>query len=92
MAQPPTTYIAVAYARTGTAMVARIHQDHALAAKALRLPLGSGGASTSPYLALQDWMKRWPEFPERKSICSFPRASIIFAEALVSLILTWIDD
>jgi hypothetical protein len=72
MAQPPTTYIAVAYARNGTAMVAQdFTKDHALAAKALRLPLGSGGAFTSPYLALQDWMKRWPESPERKSILLF---------------------
>jgi len=61
MAQPPTTYIAVAYARNGTAMVAQdFTQDHALAAKAL-----------SPYLALQDWMKRWPESQERKSILLF---------------------
>jgi hypothetical protein len=35
-------------------------QDHALAAKALRIPLGQGGAFSSPYLALQDWLKRWP--------------------------------
>ena len=72
MAQPPTTYIAVAYARNGTAMVVQdFTTDHALAAKAIRLPLGSGGAFTSPYLALQDWMKRWPESRERKSILLF---------------------
>jgi hypothetical protein len=72
MAQPPTTYIAVAYARNGTAMVAQdFTPDHALAAKALRLPLGNGGAFASPYLALQDWMKRWPESRERKSILLF---------------------
>jgi VWFA-related protein len=72
MAQPPSTYIAVAYARNGTAMVAQdFTQDHALAAKALRLPLGGGGAFASPYLALQDWMKRWPESRERKSILLF---------------------
>ena len=69
MAQPPSTYVAVAYARNGTAMVAQdFTQDHALAAKALRLPLGCGGAFASPYLALQDWMERWPESRERKSI------------------------
>lgn len=72
MAQPPTTYIAVAYARNGTAMVAQdFTQDHALAAKALRMPLGSGGAFASPYLAVQDLMKRWPESRERKSILLF---------------------
>jgi VWFA-related protein len=62
MAQPQSTYIAVAYSRNGTAAVAQdFTQDHALAAKALRLPLGAGGAFTSPYLSVQDWMKRWPD-------------------------------
>lgn len=72
MAQPKTTYIAVAYARNGVAMVAQdFTTDHALALKALRIPLGAFGASTSPYLALQDWMKRWPVSGERSSIMLF---------------------
>jgi VWFA-related protein len=71
-AQPPTTYIAVAYARNGIAMVAQdFTTDHALAGKALRLPLGTVGAATSPYLALQDWMKRWPANGERGSVILF---------------------
>ena len=72
LAQPESTYIAVAYARNGSAMVAQdFTTDHTLAAKALRLPLGSAGAFTSPYLALQDWIKRWPDSGERKSIMLF---------------------
>ena len=72
MAQPENTYIAVAYARNGSAMVAQdFTKDHALAGKALRLPLGNAGAFTSPYLTLEDWMKRWPETGERKSIILF---------------------
>ncbi len=72
MAQPPTTYIAVAYARNGVAMVAQdFTTDHALAAKALRMPLGSVGAATSPYLAVQDWTKRWPAAGQRSSIILF---------------------
>jgi len=60
-AQPQNTYIAVAYARNGSAMVAQdFTQDHALAAKALRIPIGAQGAFSSPYLSLQDWLKRWP--------------------------------
>jgi len=60
-AQPQNTLVAVAYARNGAAMVAQdFTQDHALAAKALRIPLGNLGAFSSPYLALQDWLKRWP--------------------------------
>jgi VWFA-related protein len=61
-AQPPSTYVAIAYSRNGAAMVAQdFTNDHALAAKAVRIPLGSGGAFTSPYLSLQDWLKRWPD-------------------------------
>lgn len=70
--QPNTTYISVAYARNGAAMLAQdFTNDHELAAKALRLPLGSGGAFSSPYLALLDLMKRWPSSPDRRSILLF---------------------
>jgi hypothetical protein len=59
--QPENSLVAVAYARNGAAMVTQdFTQDHALAAKALRIPLGNLGAFSSPYLALQDWLKRWP--------------------------------
>jgi VWFA-related protein len=72
MAQPENTFIAVAYARNGSAMIAQdFTKDHALAAKALRIPLGNAGAFTSPYLAIQDWEKRWPDSGERKSIILF---------------------
>src|SRR5467141_4155638 len=68
-AQPDTTYISVSYARNGTAMVAQdFTNDHELAAKALRIPLGSNGAFSSPYLALLDLMKRWPSSADRRSI------------------------
>jgi hypothetical protein len=67
--QPSTTYISVSYARNGTAIVAQdFTNDHELAAKALRLPIGAG-AFSSPYLTLLDLMKRLPAGPtERRSI------------------------
>src|SRR5437899_12733701 len=66
--QPATTYISVAYARNGAAMLAQdFTNDHELAAKALRLPVGTG-AFSSPYLALLDLMKRWPSTADRRSI------------------------
>jgi VWFA-related protein len=72
MAQPQSTYIAVAYARNGVAMVAQdFTTDHAQAAKALRMPLGNTSVATSPYLAVQDWIKRWPASGERSSIILF---------------------
>ena len=59
--QPQNTLVAVAYARNGGAMVVQdFTTDHALAAKALRIPLGNLGAFSSPYLSVQDWLKRWP--------------------------------
>jgi len=71
-AQPDTTYISVSYARNGTAMVAQdFTNDHELAAKALRLPLGGGGAFSSPYLTLLDLMKRLPSSADRRSILFF---------------------
>jgi hypothetical protein len=67
--QPDTTYISVSYARNGAAMVAQdFTNDHELAAKALRIPLGGGGAFSSPYLTLLDLMKRWPSSADRRSI------------------------
>jgi hypothetical protein len=67
--QPADTYVLVAYARNGTAMVAQdFTNDRELAAKALRLPLGNAGAFASPYLALLDLMKRWPASADRRSI------------------------
>ena len=68
--QSPNTLVAVAYAQNGTARVAQdFTKDHAAAAKALRIPLGTGGAFNSPYMAVQDWLKRWPDAgPQRRSL------------------------
>ena len=68
-AQPATTYISVGYARNGTVMLAQdFTNDHELAGKALRIPMG-GGAFSSPYLSLLDLMKRWPASSgDRRSI------------------------
>lgn len=69
MAQPPSTSIAVAYAANSSAMIAQdFTTDHALAAKALRIPRGQFGIGSSPYLAVIDWLKRWPETGSRRSL------------------------
>jgi hypothetical protein len=69
-AQPQSTFVAVAYSRNGAAAVAQdFTNDHALAAKALRIPLGTGGSFSSPYLSVEDWVKRWPDHGgDRRSI------------------------
>jgi hypothetical protein len=67
--QPETTYISVSYARNGSAQVAQdFTNNHELAAKALRIPIGPQ-AFSSPYLAVIDLLKRLPAGPEeRRSI------------------------
>jgi hypothetical protein len=68
-AQPDTTTIGVAYMRDGTAQVAQnLTSDHALAAKALRLPLGTRGGNGSPYFSLTDLVKRWPPTTARRAV------------------------
>lgn len=65
--QPPSTFVAVGYAQNGTVeMVQNFTQDHASAAKSLRLPLGAGaGVDASPYFSVSDVVKRWPVNPAR---------------------------
>ena len=68
-AQPSTTVIGVAYMRNGIAdILQNPTNDHAQAAKALRLPFGDAGASGSPYFSVVDLIKRWPEGPVRREI------------------------
>lgn len=69
LSQPASTKIGVAYMQDG---VARIEQnltaDHALAAKALRLPLGMSDVNGSPYFSLSDLIKKWPESQNRREV------------------------
>jgi hypothetical protein len=59
--QPPTTEVAVAYMRNGTAQLAGpFTTDHAQAAQSLRLPISAAGVNGSPYFSLSDLMKKWP--------------------------------
>jgi hypothetical protein len=67
--QPATTAIGVGYMRNGTVFTAQnLTTDHTLVEKSLRLPLGFGAAYTSPYLALSDLMKKWPETKDRREV------------------------
>ena len=60
--QPASTKIGIAYMQNGIAKIQQnLTSDHAQAAKALRLPMGIRGANGSPYFALSDLIKRWPE-------------------------------
>lgn len=66
-AQPPSTSVGVGYMRNATAQIAQnFTTDHALAANALRLPLGNPGAFGSPYLSASNLMNRWPQHANRR--------------------------
>lgn len=68
-AQPASTKIGVAYMQNGVAkMEQNLTSDHALAAKALRLPLGIRDINGSPYFSLADLIKRWPETTARREV------------------------
>jgi hypothetical protein len=68
-AQPATTSIAVGYMRNGTVQfTSQFTQDHAQAAKSLRVPIGQAGINGSPYFSLSDVVKRWPDGPERHEV------------------------
>lgn len=67
--QPPSTIVMVGYIRNNTVVVAQdFTPDKALAAKALRIPLGIGALGSSPYLGTIDMLKRWPDTGVRRSI------------------------
>lgn len=67
--QPVSTKIGVAYMQNGIAeIVQNLTNDHGLAAKALRLPMGYAGANGSPYFSLSDLVKRWPASGARREV------------------------
>lgn len=69
MTQPATTHILVGYVRNNAAMVAQdFTENHELAAKALRIPMGTAALGSSPYLGAMDLLKRWPHTGPRRSI------------------------
>jgi hypothetical protein len=68
-AQPPTTAIGIGYmSNTTVSIVQNFTPDHALAAKAVRLPRGSLAAMDSPYLSLISLVKGWPQQNVRREV------------------------
>jgi hypothetical protein len=68
-AQPATTAVAIGYMSNANVQITQdFTVDHALAAKAIRLPLGRLSAMDSPYLSLMSLLKRWPEQKVRREV------------------------
>jgi len=68
-AQPASTRIGIAYMQNGMAKFEQnLTSEHALAAKALRLPRGTPGINGSPYFSLSDLIQHWPETTARREV------------------------
>jgi hypothetical protein len=68
-AQPASTAIGVAYMSNATIQIAQnFTADHALSAKAVRLPRGTSSAMDSPYLSLISLVKGWPQQKVRREV------------------------
>lgn len=66
---PASTRVAVAYASNGAASLRQdFTTDHEAAARALRIPIGSAEAFSSPYLSLVDLLKRLPDDGHRREV------------------------
>lgn len=68
-AQAPSTQVGVAFMSNATIQIAQnFTADHALAAKALRLPRGTVSSMDSPYLSLISLVKGWPQQNVRREV------------------------
>jgi hypothetical protein len=68
-AQPASTLVGVAYMSNATIQITQnFTPDHALAAKAVRLPRGNLSAMDSPYLSLMSLVKGWPQQKVRREV------------------------
>jgi len=68
-AQPASTLVGVAYMSNATFQIAQnFTADHALTAKALRLPRGNSSTMDSPYLSLISLVKGWPQQKVRREV------------------------
>jgi hypothetical protein len=68
-AQPAPTLVGIAYMSNATIQITQnFTGDHALAAKAVRLPRGNLSAMDSPYLSLMSLVKGWPQQKVRREV------------------------
>src|SRR5580700_11208690 len=68
-AQPASTVVGVAYMSNATIQITQnFTADHALAAKAVRLPRGILSAMDSPYLSLMSLVTAWPQAKVRREV------------------------
>jgi hypothetical protein len=67
--QPSTTQVGIYYIANGRAVPYQaMTADHEAAASRIRLPVGEPGIAASPYLAISDFIKKWPATQDRREI------------------------
>lgn len=67
--QPASTRVGLAYLRNGAAFTAsNVNASNESTMKALRIPLGEPGISSSPYMGISDLLKKWPAAQARREI------------------------
>jgi hypothetical protein len=75
---PAGVEIFVGYMQNGRVVPSQgFTTDHAAAAANLRLPLGSPGASASPYFCLSDFVKKWPGGSSADGAMLTPKARFV---------------
>jgi hypothetical protein len=57
---PPGTKALIGYMQNGTVRSAGFSANHEELASQLRIPLSIGGAASSPYFSLSEFVKQWP--------------------------------
>ena len=68
-AQPASTVVGIAYMSNATFRITQnFTDDHALAAKGVRLPQGRLSSMDSPYLSLISLVKSWPQQKVRREV------------------------
>ena len=69
LGQPKEAAIGVGYmSNSNVRILQNPTKDHARAAKSVRLPIGRSAAYSSPYLAITDLIKGWPDIGNRRVI------------------------
>ena len=85
--QAPTTLVAVGYMQNGTVFLTQnFTQDHAAAAKSVRVSQGYFGAEASPYLSLSAFIKRWPANP------AVPRREVLMITSGIDTVYMGVID
>jgi hypothetical protein len=75
---PAGVEIFIGYMQNGRVVPAQeFTTNHASAAENLRLPMGSPGASASPYFCLSDFVKKWPGGSSAEGALLTPKARFV---------------